>query len=645
MIRVPLYLLEAAASSRISIASSAFRLASAATPTSSVSGSLKPIRAATSTLPSRQLSSNSFSTVTTESEETNPSEEPQREEASAPAEQKTPPPAPVTIESILSKVAVKPVGVRDACALTVKLAKLGFRADTDHRFNRLLSVVSGPKTTELNSMSLLSLHKALESMGVKGSAMPNTENALTWRLRQDDVSDLMHVMSYFFNRRGSDTGKKLFAELVATVERRWFEVDDSHTFVSILHYGDTFSQSAMNKFEDRIAEMAEDMSAVELATIYSKMGSTRRRSIPLLRALAFNLQKKRSDESDPQSSLNMRHISNCLFAMSQLSYVDKGLLDYLCEQFSLDKVDRTAVVRSSITSLGRLRYLQPKVMDSIAEWMHKRVDVLNTKDLAQFLITSANLNYAPASSQILFDEIKSRVTPKELGTSVHVWLDVVWSLCILGLQEHKHLESVLTADFCIRLLNSHLKKNGGGSTGIQMKLLNVNAAAQFLTPGYKGPLLNLDDHPALASLPVKEGKMQISQSILSIFFNIASPPTHSRTHVDTQMGFVVDAECVLESKNASQLRPVEITGLQGLGIPLDQVQSIKENQCRVALLVVSFSEGLVSRQESGIVSLNRRLLEARGYKVLCVRHDDLSPKADVVTKTKELIARLKMSLQ
>ena len=136
-------------------------------------------------------------------------------------------------------------------------------------------------------MSLLSLHKALESMGVKGSAMPNTENALTWRLRQDDVSDLMHVMSYFFNRRGSDTGKKLFAELVATVERRWFEVDvrirvrelpeqiykhvhyfqDSHTFVSILHYGDTFSQSAMNKFEDRIAEMAEDMSAVELATV------------------------------------------------------------------------------------------------------------------------------------------------------------------------------------------------------------------------------------------------------------------------------------------------------------------------------------------------------------------------------------------
>ena len=42
---------------------------------------------------------------------------------------------------------------------------------------------------------------------------------------------------------------------------------DANTFKSILHYGDTFSTSAMNKFEDRIAEMAENMSAVELATV------------------------------------------------------------------------------------------------------------------------------------------------------------------------------------------------------------------------------------------------------------------------------------------------------------------------------------------------------------------------------------------
>merc|ERR1712037_816836 len=133
----------------------------------------------------------------------------------------------------------------------------------------------------------------------------------------------------------------------------------------------------------------------------------------------------------------------------------------------------------------------------------------------------------------------------------------------------------------------HLKKNGARSSGFQMKLLNVNATAQFLTPGYTGPLLDLSELPALTEMPIRQGKMELSNSILSLFFNIASPPSHLRTHVDTQMGFFVDGECVLERRNSSQLRPVEIMGMQGLGIPLSEVPAVKENQYRVALLVVS----------------------------------------------------------
>ena len=56
------------------------------------------------------------------------------------------------------------------------------------------------------------------------------------------------------------------------------------------------------------------------------MGSTGRRSLPLLRALSFNLVKQRGDDSDPQSRLNMRHVSNCLYAMSRLSYVDRVII-------------------------------------------------------------------------------------------------------------------------------------------------------------------------------------------------------------------------------------------------------------------------------------------------------------------------------
>ena len=98
-----------------------------------------------------------------------------------------------------------------------------------------------------------------------------------------------------------------------------------------------------------------------------------------------------------------------------------------------------------------------------------------------------------------------------------------------------------------------------------------------------GPLLNLADYPALTELSPRESKLQLSQSILSLFHNIAAPPTHLRTHVDTHMGFVVDGECVLERRNTSQLRPVEIMGMQGLGIRLEEVPTVKENQYRSEL--------------------------------------------------------------
>ena len=36
------------------------------------------------------------------------------------------------------------------------------------------------------------------------------------------------------------------------------------------------------------------------------------------------------------------------------------------------------------------------------------------------------------------------------------------------------------------MVNFFTEKNGARSSGFQMKLLNVNATAQFLTPGYTG---------------------------------------------------------------------------------------------------------------------------------------------------------------
>jgi hypothetical protein len=60
--------------------------------------------------------------------------------------------------------------------------------------------------------------------------------------------------------------------------------------------------------------------------------------------------------------------------------------------------------------------------------------------------------------------------------------------------------------------------------------------------------------------------------------------------------------------------------------------------------VISFRESLHSHHESGLSSLSRRLLEARGYRVLQVRHDEFPSKFDAVAKTRLLLAKMQMLL-
>lgn len=84
------------------------------------------------------------------------------------------------------------------------------------------------------------------------------------------------------------------------------------------------------------------------------------------------------------------------------------------------------------------------------------------------------------------------------------WLDIVWSLCVLGQANLQHYESVLNSDFLNRidglyyfidfdffLFQLHsMKKFSEVSVSRSLKILNINAAARLLVPNYKGANFN-----------------------------------------------------------------------------------------------------------------------------------------------------------
>ena len=86
----------------------------------------------------------------------------------------------------------------------------------------------------------------------------------------------------------------------------------------------------------------EDLSPGDMVIILSQMGRRRRRTVPLLKSLSFYICKHKS-------SLDVKQISDCLFAFTQLSFKVKLAFDsdadLLLSFFRIKTQQRSSVMR------------------------------------------------------------------------------------------------------------------------------------------------------------------------------------------------------------------------------------------------------------------------------------------------------------
>ena len=186
-----------------------------------------------------------------------------------------------------------------------------------------------------------------------------------------------------------------------------------------------------------------------------------------------------------------------------------------------------------------------------------------------------------------------------------------------------------------------------------MTLLNINAAAKYLPLGYNGPTLDLASKPDLLErkIATSSSKLSLNKVIFEAFHSLASPPNFLWQDINTTMGFAIDAETVFDAKTAKPLGPIKELGLLGrqsfLSENLPPEKALPEGAKRVAILVVSYNESLTGNKAplSGITDLKMRLLKARGYNVMLIKYDDLSPKLQKLQKVKLLEAKLRSVLE
>lgn len=86
----------------------------------------------------------------------------------------------------------------------------------------------------------------------------------------------------------------------------------------------------------------------------------------------------------------------------------------------------------------------------------------------------------------------------------------------------------------------------------KIKLLNINAAAKLLMPDYTGATIS--SKSTIFSVPLGSTKTKnvLITALTDAICGLFTTKTNVRTHSNTQMGFILDAECIV-SRNRELL--------------------------------------------------------------------------------------------
>ena len=111
-------------------------------------------------------------------------------------------------------------------------------------------------------------------------------------------------------------------------------------------------------------------------------------------------------------------------------------------------------------------------------------------------------------------------------------------------------------------------------------------------------------------------KQTFNKSVLDAVKNLCPEPKYSSLNVNTLLGFVAEADLVL---NASA-QPLNVGDYSNLFGQKEPAKPLPEGAQRVAVVCASFQDCLLGGELAGVTAFNIKLLVASGYQVLLVKH-------------------------
>lgn len=112
-------------------------------------------------------------------------------------------------------------------------------------------------SVQINSVWHGTLVKLLQSMYIfmlpqTSKELQSVEQEVRWRLRRLKYKHLVFLLESCASFMREQNSRQLLAELLMHLERRWTEINDSHTVVTMMMKAGHLSESLINHLEDKV---------------------------------------------------------------------------------------------------------------------------------------------------------------------------------------------------------------------------------------------------------------------------------------------------------------------------------------------------------------------------------------------------------
>lgn len=349
---------------------------------------------------------------------------------------------------------------------------------------------------------------------------------------------------------------------------------------------------------DNLSQYSQ-LSTPTMIEVIASLREQGKRHTPLLRILSYNIVKY-------NTALTMKQSATLLYSMAVLNFPDKVLLEKItsdllkCIPKSTNAVTNTFI----ITSLGFLRYKNENVLDAFCDTLFKESINYKFYNYSSILQTFAALQFKSEKATSFIESFAEQSDPSQVSASE--WLDIVWSLAVLGAASPRHVKLVLDPTFMEKLIDSS-KLN----ISKKLKLLNINAVAQFVLKDYEGPFLDKDSEVFNTSLIRSKEKQIYIDALAETLTKLLPSSSYFKTNCNTNMGFLLDTEYRVNDQH--KLIKVEDWN--------EQSKDVK----RIAILVCNYHDYCRGQNDLiGSTYLNTQLLKARGYNLVTISYKNFS---------------------